>query len=51
MRRIETGSTPLEADEAIAADKCSRMRRLSMTVGNLLPIPTPDKPATPSEGL
>ena len=37
MRRIETGSTVLEADEAIAAAKRAGWRRLGLRVGKLLP--------------
>jgi hypothetical protein len=51
MRRIETGSTVLEADQAIAADEGSGLGRPWMPGGNLLPRPKPDKTSTPSEGL
>ena len=36
MRRIETGSTVLEADKAIAAHQRSGLRRPSRLVGKLM---------------
>ena len=37
MRRIETGLTALEADEAVAADNRAGLRRLDLLVSKLLP--------------